>query len=1194
MKVLWRALLVLMILAFTLVIAAPLTSSGTRQLLQLVQRYTPLQIEYRSGTLVSGLELEHLVYNSDSVRVEVVDARAALRLACLWRSTFCFEHLEAASTRVSWSGGEWRQGAAKLDLRLGASFIEVNSAIVDGAVLELWGDDNAQPASDAPLILPAIDLPLDLSVDELLLHQPRWNIYGAEASHRELLLRGQWKRTRLEIAELRTFVPDLGSVTLDGEISFRDDWPLQAQLEASFSDPRVPEQLREQLVNLVVSGSLENLELEAGIAGEPGAGLPALKLQGELAALDPQLPFQAWLQASGTQATSVGELVALPPQLEGLALELPWRGMVSGTVQRQSFELQGKLLGAGYPRLQLDLAGGHSEGILQFDKLRLHDAVGDSELDARGELSLADTVSLSLALSSGGMTLPTFSDSLSGRLAGDLSLVLQVDGQDWQLAVSDIAVEGEINKQPATAAGVLLVDQDGSIRGSDLRAEINNARLNLRAPDAEAAMLSVDIGDLAPWLEGARGQLQLHARIAPEFRDLDFDGELRAFQLGQLDIEEARIAGRYDRGHDGKFALSLDAPGLVAGGLELAQLSLSASGDQQQQALRLSTGGDISGELLLEGSGWGKRWQGRISPTSLDTPQGAWQLQNPLALQWQPDSGQLRVDNHCWRSESAAVCLQDAFAGSESQGQLELEGELAALNFLMPRGMTLEGTVSGQFAGQYSADTGPLLTGSAEFSGVTVTRYYGDGESATARWERGFVETSYDQQGLSLQSSLQREQRRVLELALTLPREQEQALQGRVAIDRIQLGPLIAFAPALSILQGELSGELELYGSAGAPRARGLLRLEQGALVLVANPTPLQQVQLSLELSGEGGKLEGEALLGGGPVRLAGDLQWRQGLRLQLQVEGERQNVLYPPATEMLLSEKLEIVAAPGLLQVKGDVIIHEGSLEPEVLPEGSVAVSTDIVEVDYAGNVIREQLPFDIDMDINVVVENRFHIRSNLVVATLGGQLRLLQRPGRPLQLFGSLSVISGEVRAYQQQLVIQRGTLAFSGRPDNPSINLRAVRNISGSNIVVGMQVLGTYDALRLEMFSEPPMPQGEMMSYLIRGRGLDASAGEDSTALALSVASGVMNQTALVEELNRIPGVSNVSFGSEGNAEDTAATLSGYIGERIYLSYGIGVYEPINVLIARLYLRTRLWLEVVSRLENSVDLYYAFDID
>jgi translocation and assembly module TamB len=114
------------------------------------------------------------------------------------------------------------------------------------------------------------------------------------------------------------------------------------------------------------------------------------------------------------------------------------------------------------------------------------------------------------------------------------------------------------------------------------------------------------------------------------------------------------------------------------------------------------------------------------------------------------------------------------------------------------------------------------------------------------------------------------------------------------------------------------------------------------------------------------------------------------------------------------------------------------------------------------------------------------------------------------------------------------------------------------------------------------------------LVRGRGLDAGAGSDGTAMALTLAGGVVNQSTLVSELNRVPGISNLEFGATESDGDTAATMSGYIGERIYLSYGVGLYEPISVLTARLYLRSRLWFEVVSTLENSVDIYYSFDIN
>jgi autotransporter translocation and assembly factor TamB len=232
--------------------------------------------------------------------------------------------------------------------------------------------------------------------------------------------------------------------------------------------------------------------------------------------------------------------------------------------------------------------------------------------------------------------------------------------------------------------------------------------------------------------------------------------------------------------------------------------------------------------------------------------------------------------------------------------------------------------------------------------------------------------------------------------------------------------------------------------------------------------------------------------------------------------------------------------------------------------------------------------------MDVRVAIQDHFEVAGSLLQTTLGGDLHLLQRPGRPLRLFGNLKTVGGELRAYQQRLQIKRGIISFTGPPGNPLLDVRAQRNISSSGVTVGVQVRGPLEEdLTLEVYSDPAMSQGEAMSYLVRGRGLDAGAGADGTAMALSLAGGVVNRSTIVSELNRIPGVSNVEFGAEGSEDDTAATVSGYVGGRIYLSYGFGLYEPINVMTARLYLRPRLWLEVVSRLENSVDLYYSFDI-
>ena len=198
------------------------------------------------------------------------------------------------------------------------------------------------------------------------------------------------------------------------------------------------------------------------------------------------------------------------------------------------------------------------------------------------------------------------------------------------------------------------------------------------------------------------------------------------------------------------------------------------------------------------------------------------------------------------------------------------------------------------------------------------------------------------------------------------------------------------------------------------------------------------------------------------------------------------------------------------------------------------------------------------------------------------------------PEEPYGNLNLVGGELEAYRQRLQIRSGTIAFSGPIGNPALDVVAERDIRAENITVGARLSGQLDEPVLEVYSDPVMSQGEAMSYLVRGRGLDAGAGADGTALALSMGASVVNRSGIVDELNRLPLINDVAFGASGAEDETAATVSGYIGSRLYLSFGRGLYQPINVLTARLYLQSRLWLEVVSELENSADLYYSFDID
>jgi autotransporter translocation and assembly factor TamB len=1218
-------------LLLLLTLSLPFSEAGTRTLFHFVQRLAPLQVEHLDGSLASRLKLGRLAYISEKLRLELLDVSAQLDLECLLRSAFCFSELTVgtldidlvpleeqgavsdetspetgdsgvmlvfpvrvesnrliiARTSIRWRGGEWRQGSARLQVQLQDSEITVANAELASTELVLRSEGGTEPSATERIELPPVNLPFKLLVRSLSLSEPRWDFYGTALEHSRLSLAGKWLGSGLRLRELKATSGDLGTLSAAGEIDFDGDWPLRwsGQLEVNaeqslpgFSDAPVAFEL---------SGSPSTFAAHLA-----SGGVREIQVRIESDLLDPQLPFATMLEIAAGQPLPLSELPGAPESLADLVLEFPWRVDASGTLERQHFAVEGLLSGPGYPHVALAATGERSGESFRLDKLSLFDPHGDNRLDAVGRMTLAEETVFSLSLETPGFNLPGLLP-VAGRLQGGLAAELRHREGRWQVRLEEVALQGDINGLDASASGRLFLDQDWQLGDSDLAVSTVGADLRMVGAAGGDGLLELMIDDIGRWRPGSRGRVGLQGRINPALQLLELQGAFEDFEWGELAVERGRLAGTYAM-EDNRFDLSMQAELLAAASAKLTGFSFSASGDRRQQTARLVSAGDIQGELVLSGTGWGRVWRGSLSPVRLETPHGAWETERSVALQWKAAAAQLEVESHCWGFDTASLCFEDLRLGASGGIDLVVSGDLANLGSLLPVDMEISGSTELFLNGSWE-ETGKLLfEGRSQTRSAAVTRHYGEGESATVSWDRGEGYLRFDGSEALVQWSAHRQGKRILDLDLQLPIAREQPLGGRVTVSKLQLEPLIAFFPALSKLQGELSGQFALAGTRDQPIATGELRLSSGAAALAGNPTRLEGLQLVVRLQGERAEVVGSGSLGGGEVRLNGELGLQPEWKLQLEIEGKRQNVLYPPATELLLSERLTLIAGSGLLSLTGVVTVHEGTLEPEELPEGSVAVSPHIVEVDYQGNVVRKQSPFDISLNVRVLVEDRFKVRTSVLVATLGGTLEIIQSPGQPLQLFGTMRIVDGYVSAYQQTLQVQVGTFSFTGRPDNPSVTVSGVRNISGSNVTVGIKLQGTYEALSIEVFSEPAMSDGEALSYLVRGRGLDSSAGEDGTALALSVASGALNRSALVSELNRIPGVNNVSFGSEGSEEDTAATVSGFIADRIYLSYGVGVYEPINVLIARLYLRTRLWLEAVSRLENSVDLYYAFDID
>ena len=156
-------------------------------------------------------------------------------------------------------------------------------------------------------------------------------------------------------------------------------------------------------------------------------------------------------------------------------------------------------------------------------------------------------------------------------------------------------------------------------------------------------------------------------------------------------------------------------------------------------------------------------------------------------------------------------------------------------------------------------------------------------------------------------------------------------------------------------------------------------------------------------------------------------------------------------------------------------------------LPESAVGVSSDEVMLDDQLKPIQPKTAsIPINSNLMIHVGNDVRLDAFGLKARLKGDLKVVQDK-KGLGLNGQIDIPSGRFHAYGQDLIVRKGQLMFSGPPDQPLLNIEAIRNPESTedDVTAGVRVTGPADAPKLEVFSDPAKSQQEALSYLLRGR-------------------------------------------------------------------------------------------------------------
>jgi translocation and assembly module TamB len=1202
-----------------------------------------LRIGDREGSLAGGLRLRNVVYEDATVRVEIGVLDATPRPPGLGEPTVNLAALRLRGLRV-WPkdapdepSPPWPQLLPRLDLPIS---VRVDTVEVRDIVVQPAGE--ASPPIVIDRVAGALALqPGRLALDSLELDAPQGRVRGAlqylpsEGFATRLALDGELAAgARMALRLDGTLAT--GRATLEGRtggpLRMAFDWQDAARLDTlawtfaldatqlEIASLGLPEQAP-------IDATLRAHSVAAAPSDEPMA-TPGLRvgLTGRVA----QDGVDVALRDSRLRLHD-GVLHAEPLALSLLDGRVDLTGTYGLDDGAADLVARADAVSWGGGEARVQAAGtatfaGHVDD--WSAELDLDLARGEQRATLTG-LARGDAEAIVLA----PFTLATPGGALEGeaRYARDATAAFALDATMRELDPAWLApewpgrIEGALRVDGAAPAdGPLryvaeLASLTGTLRGQriegDARVEARGDALQVRAAlalgegriavdGALAPALDLEIAlrtlEVAPWLDGARGVLDGRLQVAGTAEQPAIEADLALLDGGWQDVTLQRLTARGSlpaRG-DGRIALRADA--LAQGKSRIESIELALEGRLDSGRFTLATRGIDAPNLPAPTPGARGRLEARGAWRSsdafergeltLDTLDGELPalpllaLDAPTTVAWRGADWSLPSPVCLRLAKSGRLCAE----GDADDARLAGEAlDLAWLAPFLPDDLDTPLAPSGLVT---------LQAARRRVDGDLVTTARIDAPQGRLRVGGVAPETVFGWNGLVLEAT-QSDGWRVDLRADLLPDGRLEArasadaagvLDGQIALRATDLSLLEVVSADLVAPRGTIDGRLVLSGTVKSPRWQGALAAAPFAVELPALGIAIDEGELRIE-GGEDGqlRLRGRLPTGDGALEIAG--QWSEDDRPnRVTIRGTDVRVLDTPDGRAWISPALDLEVADGVARLRGRVDVPRAELALDRFEQGAAASSDVVVIDDPAAEASTAGL--QLDADFTVALGDDVRLRGFGFDGRLSGELKLRDRIDREPRARGTLE-LAGEVRAYGQQLDLERGTLRWGNVAiDEPTIDVRAVR--PDSEPEVGVAVTGTGVSPIVDVWSRPALPQAEALSWLMFGRPLAATDGNDAAQLQEAATS--LGGSAVAQAVAGKVGLDTASVGESRALGGTALTVGKRITPKLYVSYGMALSGTGQVVTVTYALRRWLAAQVETGIEQRIELEAKFERD
>ena len=423
---------------------------------------------------------------------------------------------------------------------------------------------------------------------------------------------------------------------------------------------------------------------------------------------------------------------------------------------------------------------------------------------------------------------------------------------------------------------------------------------------------------------------------------------------------------------------------------------------------------------------------------------------------------------------------------------------------------------------------------------------------------------------------------------------QDLPIAGELRAQTSKLDLVSVYFPDIDRAAGNLSADARIAGTVGEPQLSGTLGVSDGEVDLYQTNLRLRQIGLTAHLTDDGLAFDGTAQTGKGQVHAKGQLQWRDALPYgQLHLDGTNLRVVDIPEAQIDASPNLDFKVAAHEIDITGTVVVPYARIVPKDYT-GAVTASSDEVIVGQQSQNPADR--FQVRTQITMTLGSNVNIDTMGLTGQLAGSITVRSGYDAITRASGQLFVQKGEYAAYARQLEIQRGRLIFTGGPiEDPGIELRAIKRYP--DVTAGINVRGTLQHPRMSFFSDPSLPQSQIVSLILSGGGgggtlqmLQASNQQNQQATA---ANELLTQggAILAQQLGSRIGLPDISLETDLNNE-TSLVLGKYLSPRLYVSYGVGITQQLNAIRLRYSLGDHWTIRTEAGQIRGADLVFSVE--